>query len=78
MTEDEILKERMLNEAIKFYGFPNIRNINKFHKYKEKLLVARSKKYNALAYDDERPVFKGTYTAVCVKKGYAQYRVTSK
>lgn len=66
----KILEERIINKDIGSYEFPNIRNINKFMKYEEKLLVPRSKKYNAFAYDNKRHVFKGTNTAVCVKKGF--------
>lgn len=65
-----ILEKRIMNKDIKSYEFPNIRNINKFAEYDEKLLVPRSKKYNAFAYDNKRHVFKGTNTAVCVKKDF--------
>jgi len=53
-----------------WYKFPNIRNIDKFKSINSKILTPRTKKYNAFSLDESKRIFKGTNSAILVKKGF--------
>lgn len=67
----EILSDRIINkDEDDWYKFPNIRNIKRFNQYDKKLLSPRCKNFNSFALDAEKHVFKGTNTAIGVKKDF--------
>ncbi|MCB2292177.1 N-6 DNA methylase [Clostridium algoriphilum] len=66
-----LLKSRIksINDST-WYKFPNIRNLDKFKSMELKLLAPRTKKYNAFSLDESKHLFKGTNSAIYVKKGF--------
>lgn len=66
----DLLCKRIKIKEKAWYKFPNIRNWNKFKEAKNKILVPRTKDYNAFALDQDKYLFKGTNTAIYIKKGF--------
>ena len=60
----EILSKSLGDKGEKWWEFPNVRNLEAFTNFEEKLLASRTSKRNSFALDTKKHIIKGTNTAL--------------
>jgi len=66
-----LLKNRIVQKEDPYwYKFPNTRNLKEFKTLDKKILVPRTRRYNAFALDEYKYVFKGTNSCIYVKREF--------